>query len=439
MDAKKRVIVVGGGYTGLAAAYELVRGGMEVELFEAEPELGGLAGTFEVQPGVRLEKFYHHWFTSDHDILNFIRALGLGNGLRYIASNTGLYYANSVHRLASPIDLLKFRGLPLKDRIRTGLMALKARRVNDWKPLEDISAMDWIREHGGEKSLEVIWQPLLKGKFGSEAEQVSAVWFWNKLKLRGSSRGRSGGESLVYFDRGFGAVADAIRGALEKYGVRIETSAPVEEICTHDGHAYAVRTQGVERGADAIIATVPLPVFLNITPSLPENYRELYSKVRFLGNICVVLRLKRSLSSTYWLNVADPTFPFVGVIEHTNLDDISKYGGEHIAYLSKYLPASDPLFSLSHAEYLNYCLPYLKQMFPGFTEEWIEGAFTWRAQYSQPVVTKHYSRFIPPHRTPIDRLWLATMAQVYPEDRGTNYAIRDGRRVAREILASFLP
>ena len=435
--SRRRAIVVGGGYTGLSAAYEMAKAGMEVELFEAEPDIGGLAGTFEVQPGVRLERFYHHWFTSDHDILDFIRDLGLESGLRYIPSNTGLYFANSIYRLASPLDLLRFDGIPFIDRVRTGFMALAARRIRNWKALEDVSAADWIRKYAGQKSFDVIWSPLLKGKFGAEAENISAVWFWNKLKLRGSSRGRGGAENLVYFDGGFGMVTDAIREALQRMGVSIETSSPVDEICTHEGKAYAVRTQGVERGADVILVTAPLPAFLSMTSALPAEYVERCRQIRFLGNVCVVLRLKKSLSETYWLNVADPTFPFVGIIEHTNFDDRAKYGGEHIAYLSKYLSTDDPLFSLSHAEYLNYCLPFLKRMFPEFSEQWIEGASTWRARYSQPVVTKHYSKLLPSTQTPLANLWLSTMAQVYPEDRGTSYAVREGRRVGRQIAAAY--
>ncbi len=434
---KTKVAIVGGGFTGLSAALDLCRAGCEVTIFEQDSDIGGLAGTFELSPGTRVEKFYHHWFTNDVDILNLIDELGLGHLKRYVASNTGLYYTNSIFRLASPFDLLKFHPIPLLDRIRTGFMALLARRVSNWKPLEDISAIDWLIKYGGKKAFEVIWRPLMLGKFGVEAENVSAVWIWNKLKLRGSSRNNKGGESLVYFGGSFGALTDHIRASLEREGVTIKTSTGVRSIVVENGKAVGVETSAGRFAADVVFATVPLPHFLDMTPTLPEGYVKQCRQIRFLGNSCLVLRLNRSLSSTYWLNVADPTFPFVGIIEHTNLDSKENYNGEHIVYLSKYLPTSEPLFSLNTDDYYAYCEPFIKRIFPEFDRSWVNSYHVWKAHFSQPVITKRYSDLIPASKTPIESLWLGTMAQIYPEDRGTNYAVRYGRKIAKEIIQSL--
>lgn len=431
---QKEVIIIGAGYTGLSAALDLCKAGCKVTIYEADGDIGGLAGTFELTPGVRVEKFYHHWFTSDLDVLGLIDELGLSHLKQYRSSNTGLYYTNSVFRLASPLDLLTFSPLPLLDRIRTGLMALYARRVQDWNPLEDISAKEWLIKHGGKKAYDAIWNPLMQGKFGVEADNVSAVWIWNKLKLRGSSRDKKGGESLVYFGGGFGALTDGIRSALEEMGVAIHLKTPVESILVENGRSIGVKTaQGVHK-ADKVLSTIPLPQFLQITPQLPEAFRSQCEQIRFLGNSCLVLRLARSLSSTYWLNVADPTFPFVGIIEHTNLDSKENYNGDHIVYLSKYLPTSEELFSFTTDEMLEYCIPFIQRIFPEFDKSWILSHHVWKAHYSQPVITKQYSSSIPDLKTPVENLWLCTMAQIYPEDRGTNYAVRYGRRVAKDIL-----
>ena len=434
---KTKVAIVGAGFTGLSAALDLCRAGCDVTIFEQDSDIGGLAGTFELSPGTRVEKFYHHWFTNDVDILNLIDELGLGHMKRYVASNTGLYYTNSIFRLASPFDLLKFHPIPLIDRIRTGFMALLARRVNDWKPLETISAQDWLIKYGGKKAFEVIWRPLMLGKFGVEAENVSAVWIWNKLKLRGSSRNSKGGESLVYFGGGFGALTDGIRSALQREGVTIKTSTGVKQIVIEDGRAVGVETSAGRFAADVVFATVPLPHFIEMTPALPSEYARKCGQIRFLGNSCLVLRLNRSLSSTYWLNVADPTFPFVGIIEHTNLDPKENYDGEHIVYLSKYLPTTEPLFSLNNDDYFAYCEPFIKRIFPAFDRSWVNSYHVWKAHFSQPVITERYSQLIPDTKTPIESLWLGTMAQIYPEDRGTNYAVRYGRRIARDIILAL--
>jgi protoporphyrinogen oxidase len=431
------VIVIGAGYAGLSAAYDLCKAGHKVTIYEKDSDIGGLAGTFELQPGMRVEKFYHHWFTNDVDVLGLIDELGLGHLKQYHSSNTGLYFTNSIFRLASPLDLLSFPGIPFIDRIRTGLMALIARRVNDWKPLENISAEDWLVKIGGRKAYNAIWKPLMQGKFGVEAPNVSAVWMWNKLKLRGSSRNKKGGESLVYFGGGFGALTDGIRKSLESLGVTIHLNTGVKKIITENGRAAGVETDRGTHPANAVLCTIPLPQFLQMTPDLPSDYSSKCKEIRFLGNSCLVLRLSRSLSSTYWLNVADPSFPFVGIIEHTNLDSKENYGGDHIVYLSKYLPTTEKLFSFTTDEMLDYCVPFIQRIFPEFDRSWILSHHVWKAQFSQPVITKNYSNLIPSLKTPIDGLWLCTMAQIYPEDRGTNYAVRYGRRVAKEMLESF--
>jgi protoporphyrinogen oxidase len=316
-------------------------------------------------------------------------------------------------------------------------MALMARRINSWRELEDISAEEWMIKYGGKKAYDVIWNPLMQGKFGAEAKNVSAVWIWNKLKLRGSSRNKKGGESLVYFGGSFGALTDGIRAALEEAGVTIKTSTGVKSIVVDNGRAVGVETSTGRHAADIVLCTTALPQFLEMTPGLPASYVDKCQQIRFLGNTCLVLSLNRSLSSTYWLNVADPSFPFVGIIEHTNLDDKANYNGEHIVYLSKYLPTTEPLFSMNAEETYQYCEPFIQRIFPDFNRSWVNSYHVWKARYSQPVITKRYSENIPDFQTPIKSLWLNTMAQIYPEDRGTNYAVRYGRKVAREILASI--
>jgi protoporphyrinogen oxidase len=431
----QHTVIIGGGYTGLSAAYELCKKNIPVTIIESDSQLGGLAGVFEISPGVIIEKFYHHWFSNDLDILSLIDELGISNRLKRVETNTGLYFANSIFRLASPLDLLKFSPLPFFDRIRTGLMALYARKIEDWKSLEDISASDWIKKVAGQKSFEVIWGPLLKGKFGPEADNISAVWFWNKLKLRGSSRNKKAKEELLYIEKGFKGVTDTLEEYLLSKGVKILKNSLVEEIIVENNTVTGVRVSGEIINASKILSTVALPILTKICNSFEKSYKEQINQVRYLGNVCLVLRLNKSLSSTYWLNVSDPSFPFVGVIEHTNMDDKSKYGNEHIAYISKYLSTDDDLFKLSDSEYYQYCLPYIKKIFPNFNTSWVNGFACWRAKYSQPVICKKYSELIPDFKSPIKGLYIASMAQVYPEDRGTNYAIREGRKAGKALIA----
>ncbi|RME59064.1 MAG: NAD(P)/FAD-dependent oxidoreductase [Candidatus Dadabacteria bacterium] len=429
-------VVVGGGYGGLAAAYELAKNGEDVVLLEAEEELGGLAGTFKTSEGLRIDKFYHHWFTSDKDIFLLLKEIGCEEKIVFMPSVTGFYWANSIFRLASPFDLLKFSALSFPARVRTGLMVLAARWIRDWQKLEEQTAVEWILKYAGRESYETIWKPLLKGKFGEYYQDLSAVWFWNKMKLRGSSRGKGGKELLAYYRGGFAEATEDIKKAVLKAGAKIFLNSAVKEIKVQGNRVAGVIVNNAFIKAQKVIATVPLPIFLSITSGLSEEWRKKCEQVKYLGNICLVLRLKRSLSSTYWLNVADPDFPFVGIIEHTNFDLPQYYKGQHIVYLSKYLPVTNFIYNFTAEEFFNFSFPYIKKMFPQFSKEWVLGMDLWKSAYSQPLITKNYSLIKPSFTTPVKGLWLTTMAQVYPEDRGTSYAVKNGRQTARLAMES---
>ena len=423
-------VVIGAGFCGLTAAHELAKCGFLVTVLEQDSEIGGLAGSFNVG-STRLEKFYHHWFTSDRHIMGLIDELGVRDNIVLRPTNTGLYYANTIFRLSSPIDVLRFKPLPLIDRFRLGVLALYARRIHDWKKLESLTAAQWLRGISGKRAYEVVWEPLLRGKFGIYADEVSAVWFWNKLKLRGGSRDEGGAERLAYYRGGFAALADRVASDIRERGGTIRTGAAATRLMSSGGRCTGVVVDGEELPAEIVVATAALPIVADlVAPHVPEDYAATLRQIKYLGNLCLVLELDRSLSNTYWLNINDPEFPFVGVIEHTNFEPPGSYGGRHIVYLSKYLPDTDPYFNMSDDEALRYTIPHLKRMFPQFAQEWILGFHVWRARYSQPVVERNYSRLIPSSETPLQGLYLASMAQVYPEDRGTNYAVREGRRVA---------
>lgn len=366
--------------------------------------------------------------------MQLIDELGLNDRVEVNPTNTGMYYANNFFRLSTPWDLLNFTPLSFVDRIRLGLLALRARRVKHWMELEGLTASQWLKSLGGEKVYEVVWEPLLKGKFGPYADTVSAVWFWNKLKLRGGSRGKGGEERLAYFRGGFASLAEALAARIVALGGKVITGTRVDSFAPK-GDGWQLQTSAGPIDADKVLATTALPLVADMVSgwASPEYVQSL-QRIQYIGNVCLVLEMDRKLSDTYWLNVNDPSFPFVGVIEHTNFERAETYGGSHIVYLSKYLPHTDALYSMDCDQFLDFALPYLQKMFPALRREWITKHHLWRARWSQPVVEKFYSRLIPEVRGPERGFYLCSMAQIYPEDRGTNYAIREGRKVARQML-----
>lgn len=426
-----QVVIIGAGFCGLAAAWELVQRGVKVTVLERDDTVGGLAGSFAVGD-TRLEKFYHHWFTSDTHIMQLIAELGLRDKVVLRATRTGMYYAHNFFRLSSPFDLLRFRALPLSDRLRLGLLVPRMQLIKDWHKLEAQTAADWIRCTGGERVYQVVWQPLLQGKFGTMADKIAAVWLWNKLKLRGGSRRKDGREQLAYLQGGFAVLADRLAAAIKAKGGEIRTSTTAHALDVSGGQLQAVYTDNASINTSHVIATPALPIIADLLDKhVPSAYAQQLRRINYLANICVVLELKRSLSDFYWLNVNDPSFPFVGVIEHTNFEPASSYQQRHIVYLSRYLLASDPFYTKEDDEIVRFSVQHLQRMFPQFSDDCLLQAHVWRADYAQPVVECHYNRLRPPPQTPLVNFYIASMAQIYPQDRGTNYAVAQGREVAQ--------
>ncbi|MBF0509375.1 MAG: NAD(P)/FAD-dependent oxidoreductase [Deltaproteobacteria bacterium] len=428
----KPIVIIGAGFTGLAAAFELIKRGKQVTILEKSKSVGGLAGGFDLD-GVTVERFYHHWFKSDQYLMDLVKDIGQEENIIFQPTNTAIYYDKKIFRLSRPIDVLRFTPLGFLDRIRLGLLVFKVRAVKDWKQLESLTAKEWLLALCGPKVYQVVWEPLLVGKFGPFADQISAVWFWNKLVLRGGSRDAYGREVLAYYRGGFGALAEAITAYLRAQGAAVLTGVAADGLRVEDGQVTGVESGAGLLDADGVIITTPLPIAADLlAPHVPAEYTAKLRRIQYLANICLVLVLDKPLSETYWLNVNDPSFPFIGIIEHTNFIPPEVYGSNHLVYLSKYLPTSDRLYQMTKTELLDFTIPYLEEMFPAFNRDQVLKSYVWRADHAQPIVEKHYSLLVPEVRTPLKRVFISTMAQVYPEDRGTNYAIRDGKNVVAQ-------
>ncbi|MGH7858781.1 MAG: NAD(P)/FAD-dependent oxidoreductase [Candidatus Binatia bacterium] len=433
-----RVAVVGAGFAGLAAAWRLVQAGIGVTVFERSGHVGGLAMTFPFA-GTEIEKYYHHWFTSDVDILGLLGELGLERRLRWISPVMGMFCQGRIYRFTSPVDLLRFRPFSLPAKIRFGLVTLFLQRYPRREPFEGVTASEWLLRYAGREVYETVWGPLLRAKFGRHAESISMAWIWSKMRLRGNSRTGAGSrESLGYLDGGFGIAARALRDSIARCGGRLHLGERVERMRPLDGFAdrFEVETSRRRERFSAVISTVAPPLLAGLVPELPAETRRQCEGIEHAAILCTMLILRRRFSPIYWMNVSDRDVPFGGLIEHTNFLSPEHYQGRHVVYVSHYTYPDEPVYGMDASELLRHYLPALKRIRPEFDESWLEDRMAFRDRFAQPIVTADYHRRLLPIEMPIAGLYAATMSQVYPEDRGTNYAVRIGNQAARMLLES---
>ncbi len=440
---QSRIGIIGAGLTGLVAADKLQQAGFDVLVLESTLHPGGMLSSFRMG-STQIEYIYHHIFTSDEHIMSLLKDLNLDRRLTFHESREALVSQGKVYPFSTPLDLLKFSPIPLSQRLQTGLAVLRAGQLGNWQELESQTAAQWLRQSSGDRAYERIWKPLLKSKFDQDAEKVSAVWIWNKFKLRGSSRQKgSGKSSLGYLTGSFSIVVDELVKRIERNGGQILTGQTAMNIrrqnTKSDCPAYQIACVQSDCKTstwtvDGIVATTSGRQFSNFAAglNLPDDYMAKVRGVQYKGDLCLILRLSRGLSDKYWTTCCDD-LPFVVVVEHTNLISPDAYGG-HVIYLSRYLDASNRLWTEPDGEIYRQFVRALQKVYPAFSTCDVIDWRLRRIRYAQPVIGCNYSQNFPAMDTPDPSVKLAGMAQIYPEDRGMNYAVRLGHEAADSII-----
>lgn len=424
-----RVGIIGAGFTGLAAAVALQKNGHDVVLIERDSQPGGLAlGYTEKNWQWTLEHHYHHWFTNDDSILNLAKDTGYPVIIK--RPKTSVYIEDSIYQLDSPLKLLTFPKLSFIQRLRmAGVFALLFRFNPFWKTLENLKTTKVLPILIGKKAYKLIWEPQLINKLGKYADDISLVWFWARIKKRTSS--------LAYPKGGFLYFAQHLSKQIINNGGTIHYSSETKKITHKNGENIVEYTQGNKKHTqvfDAIIVTIPTHLFTKITPQLPESYVKSLAKLHGLAATNMVLRLKKPFltDNTYWLSICSIDSNIMVLVEHTNFMNKKYYNNEHIVYIGNYMPTEDKKFSQSKEQLLKLYDPFLKKINPEYKKNLIDYE-VFRAPFAQPLVPANYSKMIPPFTTPLSGVYLANMQQVYPWDRGTNYAVELGQKVARII------
>jgi protoporphyrinogen oxidase len=424
------IAIIGAGVAGLTAAYELTKHGHRVVVFEAADKTGGLASGFKDEGWEwSLERFYHHWFASDDAVINLIKEIGKDDKLFFPRPITSIWHKGQAYPFDSYLRAALFPHLSLVDKIRAGPVAIYLRLTRNWRPLEKYTVHEWLTRWLGQRGYRILWEPLLVGKFGDYHQQVNMAWMWARLHKRTPRLG--------YFVGGFQAFADALADRTQNQGADIRLNTPVRAIESTPDGGLVLRAESGDEVFERVIATVSPGLLSRLVPALPPDYLEGLKQLKSMGAVVLILALKHQLTEGhYWINLPKGEgFPFLALVEHTNYIDPKHYGGDHLIYCGDYLKPDHEYFSLSHQELLTRFLPALSRFNPDFDPDWVRASWLFREKYAQPVPPVNHSRNIPDLATPIPGLYWASMSQVYPWDRGTNYAVEIGQEVAARAVS----
>ena len=427
-----KIAILGAGYGGMAAAFDLLRAGQDVTVFESAEAAGGLAAGFKA-PGWdwSVERFYHHWFQSDAHMLRLMDDLGLRRKMLFPRPKTVMYHRGKFYPFDSIPAALLYPGLGWGvNKIRFGLVGLYLRLTNNWQPLEQTTVEAWMRKWAGDSVYREMWEPMLVGKFGERyAQQVNMAWMWARLHARTTRLGT--------YEGGFQAFSDDFAAHLCGLGGKILFSTPVTALQNEADGSWTVRSAAGDQRFDRVLSTTSPGWMARLAPQLPEEYLKGLLELKHLGAVVMVLALRRQLSPQgyYWYNLPKSAgFPYLAMVEHTNFVSPEHFGGDHILYMGDYLETDHAYFQMSQEELLERFLPSLARINPDFQPDWVRQSWLFRTPYAQPVPLLNHSRHIPAVRTPLNGLYFASMSQVYPWDRGTNFAVEIGRRAAEMIL-----
>jgi len=423
-----RIVVLGAGAMGLAAAYRALCEGHSVTLIEASAQPGGMAAHFDFD-GLSIERFYHFVCKSDDPTFALMAELGIGDKMRWRDTSMGYFTKGELNPWGDPVSLLRFPHLSLIEKFRYGLFAFISTRRNRWDELETTSAKDWIERWCGVSVYDKLWRPLFGLKFYEYADNVSASWIWTRVRRIGRSRRSLMQEQLGYIENGSQTLVDALMAAITAKGGIVRLGEPAVRVETVDGRVSGVTTTQNHYEADAVISTVPTPLVSALVPDLPPDSKAAYDAIVNIGVVCVLLKLKRSVTPHFWVNVVDPQVKVPGIIEFSNLRPIP--GGESVVYVPFYMPVTNPLWSRPNEAFVQDAFDCVRRVNPAITADDLLAGQAGRLSHAQPVCPPGLAATLPPVQTPIAGLQIADTCFYYPEDRGIAESIRLGEAMAR--------
>jgi protoporphyrinogen oxidase len=425
------IAVIGGGPMGLAVAYHLTRAGQQVEVFEAGPVVGGMSASFDFE-GLAIERYYHFICTPDQPLFDLLEELGIADKLQWRKTRMGYFYEGKLHRWGDPIALLRFPHLSLIEKVRYGLFALSATRRNNWQQLDRRNAVEWLTAWLGPRAYSRMWQGLFNLKFYHFTDNLSAAWIWTRIRRIGRSRYNLLQEKLGYMEGGSELIMNRLREEIQSRGGRVHLLAKVDEVVTDQDRVTGLRLGQEVRAFDRVISTIPTPYVPAMIPTLPPAILAQLRSINNVAVVCIIVKLARSLTENFWLNVVDQGMDIPGLVEYTRLNDWIQ--DQHIVYIPYYLPVDHPLYQAEDQEFFDKVQGYLKQINPELRDEDFIAIRASRYRHAQPVCEPGFGDKLPPIRLPLEGLYAADTSYYYPEDRGISESVDLGKTIAAMVV-----
>ena len=426
----EKIAVIGAGVMGLACAYDLLKSGHEVHIYEADDRIGGMAAHFDFK-GINVERYYHFICKPDEHLFTLLDELDIKDTLKWRDTYMGYYFKGKLHDWGNPIALLKFPGLDLISKLRYGFHAFFSTKINDWQHLDNQEASVWIKKWIGNKSYDVLWKRLFELKFFEYKDNLSAAWIWTRIKRVGTSRKSMMQEQMGYLEGGSETLLIHMEQAIKKMGGQIHLQQTVQKIESQNiesgiNRVSTIVVNGEERNYDAVFSTIPLPFVADMVEALPESYKEKYRAIKNMGVVCVIFQLDKPVSRNFWLNISDENIDIPGLIEFSNLRPFER----NVVYVPYYMPQTHSKHEMSDDEFIAEARSYIKQVNPELTDYSFIHAHVSRYGFAQPVCPPGFAKTLPPIKTPIENLFIADTSYYYPEDRSISESVRLGREMA---------
>ena len=409
--AERSVGIVGGGILGLSAAYRLAQAGVRVSVFERSSDLGGLVGSFDFD-GRPVDRFYHVILPTDDRVIGLAEELGIGDRFRFRPTEVGFYGKDRLFSMTSPKDFLRFPILRPWERARLAAFVAHCQMIKEYGKLDDVPLLEWLRRECGQGVVDRLWAPLLDSKFDGRYDDLPATYIWARTRRMSKTRDSRGREVMGWLEGGYQSLIDALVERIRALGGEVRPGSVVEQIVGTPAGVSGLAVDGVYRSFDHVLCTLAPTVAQRLmapalAPCVPED------PFRYLGVVCLLLRLRRSVSPYYHLNITDRSIPLTTVVETTHVVDPEHVGGT-LLYVSKYVDPSHPDLSRPEDEVERDYLRHAKAMLPQLRDEDVLSRIVQRARVVEPVHVVGGAKRLP-EMFPVEGLALASTAHVYPE------------------------